>query len=160
MHFSLKFYRFQPSLIILTIPIIETLVFLLEYQHFYKNIMLLLYQENEEEKAFTNECYNFINGKQNRTTVKKCFNHMNKRYLLCCHLGVPPSKANKGRILVLGSAGKIGLALTEKLKEKGQKFVEIRGRLLFDLNNSQIYEIFDTINITHVFDLVKNEETG
>lgn len=44
------------------------------------------------------------------------------------------------------------------MKEKRIDFVEIRWRLHFDLNNSQIYEIFEYINITHVYDLINNED--
>lgn len=107
---------------------------------------------------FENECFNFIDNEQNNNNIEDCYVHSAYRYLLCCHLGVPPSQSKIGRILVLGSAGKIGLSLTKILNQNNILFAEIRGKLHFDLRLNSIYEIFDTLNITHVFDLVRSNE--
>lgn len=125
------------------------------------NINIFFFLQNNYKKynsVFNEECYTFINGEQHKNNSQECFDHTRYRNYLSCHLGIAPSISQLGRVLVLGSAGKIGLSLVKLLTEKQIPYVEIRGRYQFDLNNSQIYEIFDTLNITHVFDLIRNTE--
>lgn len=149
--------RFHIDKLILLIFLAIFYIYIFTLYHIF-NININIYNKYNNDQLFKKECYVFINGEQAKQNTSDCFVHSYYRQYLSCHLGVPPSQAQIGRVLVLGSAGKIGLSLTKSLKKSQIPFLEIRGRYQFDLNNSQIYEIFDTLNITHVYDLVRHQE--
>lgn len=102
---------------------------------------------------FFDECFAFINGDQIHNS-SKCYVHKYYRKYLSCHFGVAPSQAQDGYILILGSAGRIGLSFTKALKEMNYRFIEIRGKLHFNLNKTEIFELFEHIKIVHVFDFI------
>ena len=114
----------------------------------------------KEENSFQKECFQFIENDLklniNNYKIGDCFDHKQYENMLSCHLKVAPSQAkSESRILVLGSTGKIGRIFVKKLIQRKIPFVEIKGKLHFDLNEQEIYRIFDQISFSKVYDLTK-----
>ena len=72
------------------------------------------------------KCYESINGEQDPGILPNCLSHSKYTHLLPCHLGVSPDNSQKPHILVLGSAGRIGLSLIKLLKNQNLPFIEVR----------------------------------
>ena len=125
----------------------------------YSPLYVPLYEKlNEKEMKYDSECMQFIDGEIKDLNDKNCYTHTQYEHLLCCHLGVLPSESNNSHILVLGSAGRVGQELVEILQSKGEKFIEVRGKLHFDLRDDSVYRMFNTVNISVVYDLINSEQ--
>ena len=70
---------------------------------------------------------------------------------LSCILSIPPSKAKKKHVLVVGSRTPIGMSLVAELRNKEIPYVEIKGRAHIDLNIKQSYDIIKSVEYCVIF---------
>ena len=99
------------------------------------------------------KCFNNDNFNLNFSYPNNCINYNYFTENLPCHLGISPLN-NDEFILILGSSGKIGLSLVQELKKSNIKFIQIKSKLQFDLNNTNTYILLKKFKISLIIDLL------
>ena len=79
-----------------------------------------------------------------------CIEREQTEYLSCI-LSIPPSKAKKKHVLVVGSRTPIGMSLVWELKNREIPYVEIKGKAHIDLNAKESYDIIKSVQYCAIF---------
>jgi hypothetical protein len=85
-----------------------------------------------------------------------CIDRRAHSYLLPCGLGLRPGVSQRPHVLVIGSTGLLGLAVTRELKLQGFRVAEIRSHFQFDVSEATVYTMLREVNIQAVVNLAHN----
>ena len=118
------------------------------------------FNEKFDKDQYLFECFDFINGEQKRTNDDACFTHIQYEYMLPCHFGVAPSYRHVPQALILGSHGRVGLALKKLFDKKKINYIEVKGQFHFDVLKDILYRILDQQSVSVVIDLTPESETA
>ncbi|OHS95006.1 hypothetical protein TRFO_10699 [Tritrichomonas foetus] len=105
------------------------------------------------------KCYPNESMEYNPNDSKSCFPRINNSHLLPCGISLSPSSVNQPHILVIGSTGVLGIAITSELRKRNLNYSEIRSHFQYDINSKDTYKMLKEININAVILLVNDNNT-
>lgn len=86
-----------------------------------------------------------------------CLDRHKNSDLLPCGIGINPTQNKIRRILIVGSTGVLGIALSSEFSNRNIEFAEIRSHFQFSISRRDIYRMLKQLNIIAVVLFANNE---
>jgi hypothetical protein len=90
------------------------------------------------------------------TKESACVSRRAHDYMLPCGIGLIPNVSKNPHVLVIGSTGLLGLAITAELKSREFQVAQMRSHFQFDISVPTMYEMLKQINVIAVINLAHN----